>query len=92
MAKIYAPNKEYTGISAGVPFVNGVGETEKPHLVEWFKVHGYEVEDDSVFRCPHCGKEYKTEKGLADHIAKEHQTGGENQTPDPGADPDSGTE
>ena len=22
--------------------------------------------------CPHCGREYKTEKGLADHIAKEH--------------------
>lgn len=23
-------------------------------------------------RCPHCGKEYKTEKGLNAHIAKEH--------------------
>ena len=28
--------------------------------------------EDSVTPCPHCGKEYKTEKGLADHIAKEH--------------------
>jgi len=44
MAKIYAPNKEYTGISAGVPFVNGVGETDKPELLEWFETHGYEVE------------------------------------------------
>lgn len=26
----------------------------------------------AVYTCPHCGKEYKTEKGLADHIAKEH--------------------
>ncbi len=22
--------------------------------------------------CPHCGKEYKSEKGLADHCKKEH--------------------
>ena len=44
MAKIKAPNKEYTGISAGVPFVNGVGETDRPELLEWFKDHGYEVE------------------------------------------------
>ncbi|MDF2513730.1 MAG: Uncharacterized protein K0S04_3596 [Herbinix sp.] len=35
MAKIYAPNKQYSGISASVVFVNGVG---------WFKDHGYEVE------------------------------------------------
>ena len=44
MAKIKAPNKEYTGISASVVFTNGVGETENPHLIEWFKEHGYEVE------------------------------------------------
>lgn len=80
MAKIYAPNKEYTGISAGVPFVTGVGETDDPRLLEWFRTHGYEVEAPEVFTCPHCGKEYKTEKGLAEHIAKEHQNG-ENQTP-----------
>ena len=30
------------------------------------------VQASAVFACPHCGKEYKTEKGLADHIAKEH--------------------
>lgn len=30
------------------------------------------VQPPAVFACPHCGKEYKTEKGLADHIAKEH--------------------
>ena len=43
--KMYAPNKEYTGISAGVPFVNGVGETSDPHLISWFKRSGYEVEE-----------------------------------------------
>lgn len=41
--KIYSPNKEYTGISASVPFCGGVGETEDPYLIEWFKSHGYEV-------------------------------------------------
>ena len=41
--KIYSPNKDYTGVSASVAFCNGVGETEDPHLIEWFKNHGYEV-------------------------------------------------
>lgn len=45
MAKIYAPNKEYNGISASVTFVKGVGETDSPALLEWFKKHGYEVEE-----------------------------------------------
>ena len=43
--KIFSPVKEYTGISASVPFCNGVGETDDPHLIEWFKDHGYEVEE-----------------------------------------------
>ncbi len=47
MAKIYAPNKEYTGVSASVYFVNGVGETDKQNLIEWFRDRGYEVEEDS---------------------------------------------
>ena len=45
MAKIYAPNKEYTGMSAGVSFCNGVGETDTPRIIEWFKSHGYRVEE-----------------------------------------------
>lgn len=43
--KVFAPNKQYTGTSASVPFCNGVGETEDPRLLQWFKSHGYEVED-----------------------------------------------
>ena len=43
--KIYSPNKEYTGVSASVAFCNGAGETENPHLIQWFKDHGYKVED-----------------------------------------------
>lgn len=45
MAKVYAPNKQYTGLSAGVHFVNGIGETDDPHLIEWFKDKGYTVEE-----------------------------------------------
>ena len=46
MTKILCPNKQYTGVSASVPFVNGVGETDKPYLIDWFKKNGYTVEDD----------------------------------------------
>ncbi len=45
MAKILAPNKEYTGVSASVPFCNGVGETDNSTLISWFKEHGYVVEE-----------------------------------------------
>ena len=47
MAKIYAPNKEYTGVSATVAFAKGVGETDDEHLIEWFREHGYEVEEEN---------------------------------------------
>ena len=43
MAKIYAPNKEYTGVSASVYFINGVGETDNQNLIEWFREKGYGV-------------------------------------------------
>ena len=45
MAKIYAPNKDYTGISAGVHFSQGVGECTDPYLLGWFKSKGYTVEE-----------------------------------------------
>lgn len=46
--KIYAPVKDANGVYASVRFVNGVGETDDPRLIEWFRSHGYEVsvEDD----------------------------------------------
>lgn len=44
MAKIYAPNKQYTGISAGVPFAGGTAECEDPARLNWFREHGYQVE------------------------------------------------
>ncbi|ERK67001.1 hypothetical protein HMPREF1984_01305 [Leptotrichia sp. oral taxon 215 str. W9775] len=47
MAVIKSPNQEYTGASAGVYFVNGVGNTDNENLIEWFRDRGYEVEEDS---------------------------------------------
>ena len=41
--KIYSKEKGYTGVSASVPFCNGCGETDDPHLIDWFRTHGYEV-------------------------------------------------
>lgn len=48
MAQIIAPNKDYTGESASVTFVKGVGETSDAYLIEWFKEHGYAVIDDEA--------------------------------------------
>jgi hypothetical protein len=48
MAKVYAPNKDYNGVTASVPFTNGVGFSSNPYLLDWFKEHGYKVEDDIV--------------------------------------------
>lgn len=45
MAKIYAPVKDYSGISAGVSFRDGVGKCYSPHLLKWFQEHGYKVEE-----------------------------------------------
>ena len=45
MAKIIAPNRNYNGIAASVSFRDGVGETDKPHLIQWFREHGYQVEE-----------------------------------------------
>ncbi len=42
--KIYAPNKNANGVYASVRFIDGVGETENPKLIEWFRSHGYTLE------------------------------------------------
>lgn len=44
MAKILAPNEHYTGLSASVMFINGIGETDNKHLLQWFEEKGYTVE------------------------------------------------
>lgn len=42
--KIYAPNKQANGVYASVLFVDGVGETDNPNLIDWFRTHGYTLE------------------------------------------------
>lgn len=42
--KIITPSEGYTGIIAGIPFVNGEAETEDNWLISWFKEKGYKVE------------------------------------------------
>lgn len=63
MAKIYSPNRSYTGVSASVAFCNGVGETENKHLIKWFKSHGYKVEESSTEDEKAKSKEPKSTKG-----------------------------
>lgn len=43
MAKIQTPVKGYAGIIAGIPFVNGIGETEDKWVIQWFRRKGYKV-------------------------------------------------
>lgn len=43
--KIYTPVPNYIGTVVTVRFVNGVGETDNPRLIKWFKEHGYRVEE-----------------------------------------------
>jgi len=47
MAKIIAPNSNYCGTSAGVVFNKGVGSTDNPYLIDWFKNHGYTVKEET---------------------------------------------
>jgi hypothetical protein len=46
--KIYAPVKDTNGVHASILFVNGVGQTDNPALIQWFKRHGYRVEDEPM--------------------------------------------
>ena len=45
MAKVFAPNKEYAGVSAGVSFYGGEAHTDDPYLISWFRGHGYKIEE-----------------------------------------------
>lgn len=58
--KIIAPNEKYNGVSASVKFKNGVGETDNPQLIKWFKARGYTIE----------GKTHKPKKPNFDDMTK----------------------
>lgn len=44
MFTITAPVKDFTGKRGDVAFIDGVAETDDPHMVAYFKRHGYDVE------------------------------------------------
>ena len=46
--KIYAPVKDACGTWASVRFVDGVGETDDPSLIEWFRKNGYKLEENVI--------------------------------------------
>lgn len=70
MVKIIAPRRDYTGISASVQFVNGIGETDNKRLIDWFKKNGYDIKpeddikptEDSDSKAESTGAETKTKK------------------------------
>lgn len=72
MVKVYAPNKQYTGLSASVHFVNGVGKTDDLNLIKWFKDKGYTVDDVEASDANNGGNE----------PPKNDDSDGENNTPD----------
>lgn len=75
MAQIIAPNKDYTGESASVTFVKGVGETSDAYLIEWFKEHGYTVIDDEAAEVqPVASETAETEEDPAADVETEEQS------------------
>lgn len=74
MAQIIAPNKDYTGESASVTFVKGVGETSDAYLIEWFRTHGYTVtEDEATEVQPVASETAETEEDPAADVEAEEQ-------------------
>lgn len=73
MAQIIAPNKDYTGESASVTFVRGVGETSDAYLIEWFKEHGYTVIDDEATEVPPEVQPVASEEAPAADVETEEQ-------------------
>lgn len=71
MAKVYAPLKDYNGISASVTFVNGVGETDNENLLEWFEEKGYTVEREKPKRAK------KATEDATEEVAEEVAEGNE---------------
>lgn len=44
MSKVTAPNRRFNGISAGVSFADGVGETSNPGALAYFERAGYGID------------------------------------------------
>lgn len=74
MAKVYAPLRTYTGISASVWFINGVGETDNNALLEWFEERGYTVARDSQNESPSNGVKVATDDSEGHNTTEEVMT------------------
>lgn len=64
-----------TGPAWGLAFVEGVACTEDEYLARKLARKGYTITEDGAAPghvCPVCQKPYKSGKGLADHLAREH--------------------
>lgn len=48
MVQIQTKVPGYNGVSAGIQFRDGVGETNDAWRIQWFKDHGYSVGADST--------------------------------------------
>lgn len=46
MAIIRTPVPQFNGYRGSVLFINGVGKTDDPRLIQWFKDKGYTVYED----------------------------------------------
>nr|DAJ40945.1 MAG TPA: hypothetical protein [Caudoviricetes sp.] len=86
MAKILTPNKDYSGISASVPFINGVGYTDDEDLISWFEEHDYgveventEVENTEVENKPKGKSKPKSSAKAGDESKDESDDPGENK-------------
>lgn len=64
--KVHAPVK-VTGRFASVNFVNGVGETDNPALLSWFKAHGYKITKGESVKTKDNGIKLKKEE-IPDNI------------------------
>lgn len=64
----------FTGSGWGLAFVEGVAQTDDAYLAHKLRQKGYTVTEAAAaaYICPVCQKLYKSEKGLKDHMAKEH--------------------
>lgn len=66
--KIFTKVPDFTGIRASVMFVNSQGDTDDPHLINWFKQNGYVVADGQ-------STEVKETLGVAAHTTEAEVVG-----------------
>lgn len=72
--KIYAPVKDANGVWATVRFVNGVGESDDPRLIEYFESHGYRIENEkSNLVIPRQNDEVKVQNDKIEPIVDEDE-------------------